>query len=128
MILPPSHTARTSDDSMRQTMPLTRRAALRAMGTGFGMTALARIAAASNPWSPKSPHFAPHAKNVIFIFLSGGLSAIDSFDRKPMLDRYDGKPLPYQTPRTEFATGNLMRSPFAFRKYGQNGTEVSEIF
>ena len=72
--------------------------------------------------------FAPKAKHVIFVFLTGGLSAIDSFDRKPLLDKYDGKPLPYPTPRTEFATGNLMRSPFKFTKYGQNGHEVSEIF
>ena len=109
-------------------MRWTRREALRAAGAGFGMTALARLAAANNPWSAKQPHFAPRAKNVIFVFLSGGLSAMDSFDRKPMLDKYDGKPLPYKTPRTEFATGNILRSPFAFTRYGRNGTEVSEIF
>jgi Protein of unknown function (DUF1501) len=116
-------------------VPTTRREALRAMGTGFGMTALAailgesmRAAETGDPWEPKAPHFAPRAKRVIFVFLSGGLSAIDSFDHKPVLDRYDGKPLPYATPRTEFATGNLMRSPFAFAKYGRNGHEVSEIF
>ena len=62
------------------------------------------------------------------MFLTGGLSAIDSFDYKPMLDRYDGKPLPYATPRTEFATGNLMRSPFVFKQYGRSGHAVSEIF
>ncbi len=111
-------------------VPKTRREALRAMGTGFGMTALASIVgnAATNPWTPKPPHFAPKAKHVIFVFLTGGLSSIDSFDHKPLLDRYDGKPLPYRTPRTEFATGNLMRSPFEFTRYGQNGHEVSEIF
>jgi Protein of unknown function (DUF1501) len=116
-------------------VPRTRREALRAMGTGFGMTALAamlgesmRAAETGDPWEPKEPHFAPRAKRVIFVFLSGGLSAIDSFDHKPALDRYDGKPLPYATPRTEFTTGNLMRSPFAFAKYGRNGHEVSEIF
>ena len=101
------------------------------MGTGFGMTALATLlgnTASANPWSAKQPHFAPKAKHVVFVFLTGGLSAIDSFDHKPQLDRYDGKPLPYATPRTEFATGNLMRSPFAFTQYGQSGAEVSEIF
>ena len=101
-------------------------------GRGFGMTAFAGIMAAhaerGTRWAPKAPHFPPKAKHVIFIFLTGGLSAIDSFDRKPLLDKYDGKPLPYPTPRTEFATGNLMRSPFEFTKHGQNGTEVSEIF
>jgi hypothetical protein len=116
-----------------QAIPKTRREALRAMGTGFGMTAFASLignaaGAATNPWSPKSPHFPPKAKHVIFVFLTGGLSSIDSFDHKPMLDRFDGKPLPYATPRTEFATGNLMRSPFEFTRYGANGHEVSEIF
>jgi hypothetical protein len=115
--------------------PTTRREALRTMGTGFGMTALAAMLGESlqaadtgNPWAPKPPHFPARAKHVIFVFLYGGLSAIDTFDHKPALDRYDGQPLPYKTPRTEFTTGNLMRSPFAFQKYGSNGHEVSEIF
>src|SRR5690242_14220683 len=95
-------------------IPRTRREALRLMGAGFGMTAFAH--AAASPWAPKPPHFAPKARRVIYIFLTGGLSAIDSFDHKPALDRHDGKPLPYPTPRTEFATGNLMRSPFEFTK------------
>ena len=81
-----------------------------------------------NPWTPKPPHFAPKAKHVIVVFLQGGLSQIDSFDYKPMLEKYDGKPLPYETPRTEFATGNLMKSPFSFKKYGKLGIEVSELF
>ena len=115
-------------------VPQSRREALRAMGGGFGMTALAGMlrisafAASANPWSVKQPHFPPKAKHVVFVFLTGGLSAIDSFDRKPLLDKYDGKPLPYATPRTEFLTGNLMRSPFTWTRYGRNGTEVSEIF
>jgi hypothetical protein len=107
------------------------------MGAGFGMTALASMldtsvqaapGASANPWSVKQPHFPPKAKHVILVFLTGGLSSIDSFDYKPLLDKYDGQPLPYATPRTEFATGNLMRSPFTWTRYGQNGTEVSEIF
>src|ERR1700693_1558861 len=115
--------------------PFTRRGALRQFATGFGMTAFARrasrpLAAAAestgNPWTPKAPHFTPKAKHVIVVFLQGGLSQIDSFDYKPTLDKFDGKPLPFETPRTEFATGNLMRSPFSFKKYGKNGTEVSE--
>src|SRR2546423_2992706 len=105
-------------------LPLTRRDALKAFGAGFGMSAFA----ATSAWSEKQPHFAPKAKRVICVFLSGGLSAIDSFDEKPALTTYDGKPLPYQTPRTEFATGNVMRSPFAFTRYGQNGHTVSELF
>ncbi len=82
----------------------------------------------ANPWTPRTPHFPARAKHVIFLFLNGGLSQLDSFDYKPILDQYDGKSLPYATPRTEFATGNLMRSPFQFQQYGQNGTWVSELF
>src|SRR3984893_5455428 len=117
--------------------PFTRRDALKQFATGFGMTAFASLAgralaaaaeSAGNPWTPKPPHFTPKAKHVIVVFLQGGLSQIDSFDYKPLLDKYDGKPLPYETPRTEFATGNLMKSPFSFKKYGKNGIEVSEIF
>src|SRR5579862_3725824 len=120
--------------------PFSRREALRKFATGFGMTGFAVTAAqqaacaastetnTGNPWTPKAPHFAARAKHVIVVFLQGGLSQVDSFDYKPMLDKYDGKPLPYETPRTEFATGNLMRSPFSFRKYGKSGIEVSELF
>jgi hypothetical protein len=116
--------------------PFTRREALKQFATGLGMTAFAAIAGrplaaapvSGNPWTPKAPHFTPKAKNVIVIFLQGGLSQIDSFDYKPLLDKYDGQPLPYETPRTEFATGNLMRSPFTFKKYGSNGIDVSDIF
>ena len=73
--------------------PVTRREALRRVGGGFGMVGLALQAATTNvpasPWSVKPPHFAPKAKHVIFLFLNGGLSHIDSFDYKPLLDQYD---------------------------------------
>ncbi len=110
--------------------PVSRRQALRQIGAGFGMAAFAQTAISlpGNPWSVKQPHFPPRAKRVIFLFLNGGLSQIDSFDYKPLLDKYDGKPLPYEMPRTEFAVGNLMKSPFRFKQYGANGTWVSEIF
>jgi len=117
--------------------PFTRRDALKRFATGFGMAGFAATAgqpllgaevATGNPWMPRPPHFTGKAKHVIVVFLQGGLSQIDSFDYKPMLQKYDGKPLPYETPRTEFATGNLMKSPFSFKKYGQNGIEVSELF
>ena len=115
----------------------TRREALRRIGGGFGSLGLAAAlggaaraesAGAANPMAAKKPHFPGKAKNVIFLYLNGGLSQIDSFDRKTALDRFDGQPLPYEVPKTEFATGNLMRSPFTWKKYGQNGLEVSEIF
>ena len=116
--------------------PFTRRDALKRFATGLGMAGFATVAQqtaeaagiAGNPWTPKPSHFAPRAKNVIVVFLQGGLSQIDSFDYKPMLEKFDGKPLPYETPRTEFATGNLMKSPFRFAKYGSLGIEVSELF
>ncbi len=124
----------------RPTFPLTRRDALRAFGGGLGMTAFAAVAGrpatalaatagvSENPWAPKNPHFPATAKNVIVIFLAGGLSQIDTFDFKPMLEKYDGKPLPYEMPRTEFAVGNLMKSPFSWKKYGSNGIDVSQLF
>jgi len=119
----------------RKPAPLTRREALRQVGVGFGMAGLAgaladsmKAASAGNPWAPKEPHYPARAKHVIFLFLNGGLSQIDSFDYKPKLVEYDGKPLPYEMPRTEFAVGHLMKSPFSFRQYGQNGTWVSELF
>ena len=68
------------------------------------------------------------AKHVIFLFMNGGLSQVDSFDPKPMLDKYHGQPLPGGTVATERKTGALMRSPFTFKKYGQCGMEVSELF
>jgi len=105
---------------------MTRRDALRLMGAGFGSVGLA----GSLPASPtgQTPHFAPRAKNVIFLFLNGGLSQVDTFDPKPELQRRDGDPMPGPKIKTDRAAGNLMKSPFAFRKRGQSGIEVSEIF
>jgi hypothetical protein len=65
---------------------------------------------------------------VIHIFLNGGLSQVDSFDPKPMLTRHDGKQLPYRNPFTPFMTGHAFASAFKFRRYGECGTEVSELF
>jgi hypothetical protein len=114
---------------------MTRRDCLRTMGTGFGMTAFAGLAASAasaamdtNPLLPKAPHFPAHAKHVIFLFLNGGPSQVDTFDPKPMLDKYNGKPVPSGNLKTERKTGNLLKSPFEFRKYGESGIEVSEIF
>jgi hypothetical protein len=118
--------------------PLTRREALCRAGGGFGMLGFAsmigqqlRAAGVSepdNPWMIKDPHFKPKAKSVIFLFMNGGMSQVDTFDPKPMLEKYDGKPLPGAIPQHERKTGALMKSPFAFKKYGQSGIEISEIF
>ena len=118
---------------------LSRRDLLRTMGTGFGMAGLASTLASSlngasispaslNPLAPKAPHFAPKAKHVIFLFLNGGPSQVDTFDPKPMLDKFNGKPAPAGNVKTERKTGNLLKSPFAFKKYGQSGIEISELF
>jgi hypothetical protein len=101
------------------------------MGTGFGMTAfasLANSAMSSDPLAPKAPHFPAKAKHVIFLFLNGGPSQVDTFDPKPMLDKYSGKPMPSGNLKTERKTGNLLKSPFEFHHCGQSGIEVSEIF
>lgn len=120
--------------SNRTRGPLSRRELLRSVGGGFGLTGLAGALPAvttgqtASPLLPKQPPLPARAKHVIYLFLSGGLSQIDSFDYKPTLDKYDGKPLPYDLPLTQFATGNLMRSPFTFKQCGQNGLWVSDLF
>ena len=110
---------------------MNRRELLCLMGAGFGSVGLAGLLGAparSGPLSLRTPHFPPRAKHVIFLFLNGGLSQVDSFDPKPGLDRYDGKPLPGPKVKTDSAVGNLLKSPFPFRNCGQSGIEVSEIF
>lgn len=111
---------------------MTRRDILRTMGAGFGMTGLAgTLSAASdpvNPLAPKNPHFAPKAKHVIFLFLNGGPSQVDTFDPKPLLQKYSGQPMPSGNLKTERKTGSLLGSPFKFNRYGKSGIEVSEIF
>ncbi|MBM4069368.1 MAG: DUF1501 domain-containing protein [Planctomycetes bacterium] len=81
-----------------------------------------------NPLAPKRPHFQPKARQVVHLFMNGGASHVDTFDPKPLLDRYHGQPLPRANLRTERKTGAAMRSPYAFRRYGRSGIEVSELF
>ncbi len=69
--------------------------------------------------SARIPNFKPKAKHVIFLFMNGGASQIDTFDYKPMLEKYNGQPLPGAIPDHERKTGNLMQSPFKFKKYGK---------
>jgi Protein of unknown function (DUF1501) len=107
---------------------LSRREALRSSALGFGSLALANLLHAADG-SNKVPHFAPRAKRVIFLFMKGGPSHIDTFDPKPQLDRDDGKAYPGTRPRVVFAkTGNLLKSPWKFKQYGQSGSPVSELF
>ncbi len=125
---------------------LSRREFLARAGGGFGSLALtfllaeeadadAKRAGVSNPLAPKAPHFKPRAKNVIFLFMYGGPSQVDTFDPKPELVKYHGKKLGEALQgvgdlKTFGGEGGapLMQSPFHFRKYGQSGIEVSEIF
>jgi len=105
---------------------MTRRDLLKTMGAGFPMMGFAH--AATDPLAPKSTHHAARAKHVIFLFLNGGPSQVDTFDPKPALQRMHGKPMPTPNLQSERKTGNLLGSPFEFKKYGQSGIEVSEIF
>src|SRR5258707_12640605 len=119
---------------------LPRRQMLNQMGTGLGLlgfTALlgdagvllpAAVAASSNPLAPRQPQFPARAKHIIHIFLNGGPSHVDTFDPKPLLAKYAGKPLPMSNLPTERKTGAAFASPFKFQKYGKSGMEVSELF
>jgi uncharacterized protein DUF1501 len=120
---------------------LTRRELLGRMGNGFaalGLTGLmasegllahpAEAATLLNPLAPKAPPFPAKARHVIFLFMNGGPSHVDTFDPKPALAKYANKPLPMENLRTERKTGGALPSPFQFQKHGQSGIEVSEIF
>ena len=122
----------------KSTNPSTRREALRRVGNGFGMMAFAGmlnnslaqagvISTADGGVGYKLDH-PQKVKRVIFLFMNGGLSTIDSFDPKPALDKWDGKPMPGIEVKTERRTGELMRSPFTFKKYGQSGMDISELW
>jgi len=107
----------------------TRREMLKKSALGFGSLALTSMLQAENPLAAKWPHFRPRAKRVIFLFMKGGPSQVDTFEHKPLLQRDHGKPLPFAKPKVTFAkTGNLLASPWQFKPYGQCGHLVSELF
>jgi len=88
-----------------------------------------QASAAENPLQPRSPHFAAKAKSVIFLFMDGGPSQMDTFDPKPRLRQDHGKQIPMKTPTTVFNIGNnVLGSPFEFSQYGQTGAFVSDLF
>jgi hypothetical protein len=127
----PHHSPRLADHF------LTRRDFLTRCGMGFGMLGLSQLLGAAParppdsilaPMAPKAPHFAARAKRVIHIFANGGPSHVDTFDPKPSLAKFHGKALPMDYLATERRTGAAFQSPFAFRKHGQSGIEVSELF
>jgi len=93
------------------------------------LAAAESAAAPKGPLEARTPHFAARAKRVIFLFMKGGPSHVDTFDYKPLLERDHGKPLPFEKPRVQFApTNNLLKSPWSFKQYGQSGSWVSELF
>jgi hypothetical protein len=114
-------------------LSLSRRAALQQFGVGFGGLALSSLMAETNPLASKKPHFAAKAKRIIFLFMHGGPSAVDSFDHKPALEKHDGQTAPKQ-PKLTFAAANgregskLWKSPWKFTPRGQSGHMVSELF
>ena len=119
--------------------PFSRREILARCGTGIGTIALAGMFADAqaseapgppsiDPLAPKAAHFPAKAKHVVHLFMNGGPSQVDTFDPKPMLDKYHGKPIPTGNLRTERKTGAAMRSPYKFSPYGESGIEVSELF
>ena len=114
---------------------VSRRSLLQRSAVGFGSLALASMladesagAAVGDPLAARLPLVAARAKRIIFLLMSGGPSQVDTFDHKPLLDRDDGKPLPFPKPRVQFnSTKNLLRSPWKFRQHGECGTPLSEL-
>ncbi len=115
---------------------MTRRDCLQQFGLGFGAIGLSQLLAGESladsnrlqsPFAPKQSHFPAKAKHVIHIFANGGASQVDTFDPKPILNKLHGKSLPVDL-RTERKTGAAFGSPFSFKKYGESGIEVSELF
>ncbi len=115
---------------------LSRRALLKQAACGFGGLAFAGLSAqaASDPLAPKQPHFRPRAKRVIFLFMQGGVSHVDSFDYKPLLEKQDGKMLGFDDARTVANSGTrgssqrVMKSPWSFARHGQTGHWASNLF
>jgi hypothetical protein len=122
---------------------INRRQMLRRAGGGAGLLALAGLlqetglllpavcGEALNPLAPRPPHFPAKAKSVIWLFMNGGPSQVDTWDHKPELDKFDGKELEGFDKKTGFfteAVGPLMKSPFDWAQHGQSGTWVSDLF
>jgi hypothetical protein len=119
-------------------LPHSRRAFLRQAGCGFGAVALAALMAdtqlaapapAVDPLAPKLPHFKPRAKSVIFLYMDGGPSQVDTFDPKPRLTKEHGQPFTMKMEPTQFNNnGNTFGSPWKFQQHGESGIPVSELF
>ena len=133
---PVSNNAETQMQGALPSFALSRRDMLSRCGMGFGALALADIMGANsamadtggNPLLPKGGQFPAKAKRVIHLFMNGGPSQVDTFDPKPILKKYAGQALPGGNLKTERPTGAAFPSPFRFRKYGESGIEVSDLF
>ena len=121
--------------------PRSRREFLNTAATGFGSVALAHLLAQQNRTSaadlkpaesglaPRPTHFDPRATSVIFLYMDGGVSQVDSFDPKPRLKELDGRPFPSKMEPTQFNNiGNTLASPWKFQQYGESGIPVSDLF
>lgn len=128
-------------------VPCSRREMLLRCANGFGALALAALmptrafggrlvqdevvasALGGDPLAPRPTHFAPAATNLIFLYMDGGPSQVDSFDPKPRLDRDHGKPIAMAIPKTQFDdVGAVLKSPWTFTRHGESGTPVSSLF
>ncbi|HEV3259165.1 MAG TPA: DUF1501 domain-containing protein [Gemmataceae bacterium] len=117
--------------------PLSRRQMLRQCANGFGALALTALLAESasgrpkdkDPLAPRLPHHRARARNVIFLFMDGGPSQVDTFDPKPRLAKEHGRPIKMKVPPTQFNNvGTVLQSPWAFKPRGQSGIPVSDLF
>ncbi len=103
--------------------------------SGFGAVALSALLAdpafsgSRDPLAPRATHFPPRARRILFLYMDGGVSQVDSFDPKPRLDRDHGKPFSARIEPTQFDNiGKTLKSPWQFRNYGESGIPVSELF
>src|ERR1700722_17363294 len=121
-----------------QPSPVSRRDMLRRCAGGFGALALsamlnqsapAETRTADGPFAPRAPHFRPRARNVIFLYMDGGPSQIDTFDPKPRLNREHGQPFKMKMEPTQFNNnGNTLGCPWKFAPGGKSGIPVSDLF
>ncbi|HEV8486915.1 MAG TPA: DUF1501 domain-containing protein [Blastocatellia bacterium] len=123
---------------------ITRRHFFRQSGFGVGAMALSallddklfartQVGQAANPLARRAPHFAPKAKNIIYLFMAGAPSQLDLFDYKPKLEQHNGEEIPEEFVKGErfaFIKGvpRLLGSPYTFKRYGQSGAEISTLF
>ncbi|MEZ6142216.1 MAG: DUF1501 domain-containing protein [Zavarzinella sp.] len=114
---------------------MNRRQALATVANGFGYAAFLGLmqekafGGRTDPMAPKPTHFPAKAKSVIFLYMDGGPSAMDTFDPKPLLDKEHGKPIKMKVEPTQFNNvGNVLKSPWKFQNCGESGMPISDLF